>query len=98
MKIVGIGGTLRDGSSTERLVAAVLEACASMGAQTQMFGGSALKALPLFNPESAERTVGERALVDAVRAADAVVIGSPGYHGGVSGLVKNAIDLLEDLE
>ncbi len=97
MKIVGIGGTLRDGSSTERLVAAVLDACASMGAQTQMFGGSTLKALPHFNPESAERTTGERALVDAVRDADAVVIGSPGYHGGVSGLVKNAIDLLEDL-
>lgn len=97
MKIVGIGGTLRDGSSTERLVAAVLAACASMGAQTQMFGGSALKALPHFNPESPERTEGERALVEAVRTADAVVIGSPGYHGGVSGLVKNAIDLLEDL-
>lgn len=32
----------------------------------------------------------------AVREADALVIGSPGYHGGVSGLVKNAIDLLED--
>jgi FMN reductase len=40
MKIVGIGGTLRDGSSTERLVAAVLAACASMGAQTQMFGAA----------------------------------------------------------
>jgi FMN reductase len=26
-----------------------------------------------------------------------LVIGSPAYHGGVSGLVKNAIDLLEDL-
>jgi FMN reductase len=26
-----------------------------------------------------------------------VIFASPGYHGGVSGLVKNAIDLLEDL-
>lgn len=25
------------------------------------------------------------------------MIGSPCYHGGISGLVKNAIDLLEDL-
>jgi len=97
LKVVGIGGTLRDGSSTERLVAAVLAACADQGAQTQLFGGSALKALPHFNPESPERTEGERALVEAVRTADAIVIGSPGYHGGVSGLVKNAIDLLEDL-
>ena len=28
--------------------------------------------------------------------SDGLVIGSPGYHGGVSGVVKNAIDLLED--
>jgi FMN reductase len=32
-----------------------------------------------------------------VRRCDGLVIGTPGYHGGVSGLVKNAIDLLEDL-
>ncbi|WP_235486927.1 NAD(P)H-dependent oxidoreductase, partial [Frankia sp. AvcI1] len=27
----------------------------------------------------------------------AVVIATPGYHGGMSGLVKNALDYLEDL-
>jgi FMN reductase len=26
-----------------------------------------------------------------------LIVASPGYHGGVSGLVKNALDLLEDL-
>ena len=33
----------------------------------------------------------------ALRDADAVVVGSPGYHGAVSGLVKNALDYIEDL-
>ncbi|BEV01816.1 NADPH-dependent FMN reductase [Novosphingobium olei] len=97
MKVVGIGGTLRDGSSTERLLGAVLAACARKGAQTQLFGGSTLAALPHFDPQAGERTQAEARLVEAVRACDALVIGSPGYHGGVSGLVKNAIDLLEDL-
>ena len=97
MKVVGIGGTLREGSSTERLIGAVLDACARQGAQTELFGGAILRTLPHFNPESPERTAAERQLVDAVRTCDALVIGSPGYHGGVSGLVKNAIDLLEDL-
>ena len=35
--------------------------------------------------------------VDAVRRADSVVIATPGYHGGMSGLVKNALDHLEGL-
>jgi FMN reductase len=32
-----------------------------------------------------------------VRRADGIVIASPGYHGGVSGLVKNALDWVEEL-
>jgi FMN reductase len=96
-RVVGIGGTLRSGSSSELLVRAVLAACARRGAETRMFDGPALAALPHFNAESPERDDAERALVEAVRASDAIVIGSPGYHGGVSGLVKNAIDLLEDI-
>ena len=36
-------------------------------------------------------------LVADVRRADAVVIGSPAYHGSLSGVVKNALDHLEAL-
>ena len=45
----------------------------------------------------ADRTDKAAAMVTALRDADAVVVGSPGYHGGVSGLVKNALDYIEDL-
>lgn len=95
-RIVGIGGTVRANSSSELLVRAVLRECAALGAETMMFDGPSLARLPHFNPEAQVRTEEERALVDAVRGADGIVIGSPGYHGGVSGVVKNAIDLLED--
>jgi len=37
-----------------------------------------------------------RDLVAAIRAADGLIISSPGYHGSISGLVKNAIDYLEE--
>jgi FMN reductase len=94
--IVGIGGTTRNGSSSEKLTAAVLTATEQLGASTMMFGGSKLAELPHFAPESPGRTPAQRELVEAVRAADGLVIGTPGYHGGISGLVKNAIDLLED--
>ncbi|HEX8446917.1 MAG TPA: NADPH-dependent FMN reductase [Sphingomonas sp.] len=96
-QIVGIGGTTRPGSSGERMVRAVLAACARKGAATQMFGGTELAGLPHFAPENPDRTEAQRSFVEAVRACDGLVIGTPGYHGGVSGLVKNAIDLLEDL-
>ncbi len=94
--IVGIGGTTRAGSTTERLVASVLSGCAAMGATTRMFGGEALLALPHYVPEAVDRSPEQRAFVDAVRAADGFVLGTPGYHGSVSALVKNAIDLIDD--
>lgn len=95
--IVGIGGTPRAGSSGERLARAVLKACEDRGAVTRLFSGTELEALPHFSPEVATRTPEQMSLVEAVRQADGLVIASPGYHGGMSGLVKNAIDLLEDL-
>lgn len=96
-RIVGIGGTTRPGSSGEKMVRAMLDACAAKGATTQLFGGPELAELPHFAPEKPERSDAQRAFVEAVRMADGLVIGTPGYHGGISGLVKNAIDLLEDL-
>jgi FMN reductase len=94
--IVGFGGTTRPGSSGERLVAAVLAQTEAMGARTRLFGGAALAALPHFAPENPARSAEQEEFVNAVRESDGLVIGTPGYHGGVSGLVKNAIDLLED--
>lgn len=94
--IVGIGGTTRPGSSSERLLQEVLSRCATLGAETRMFSGAALAALPHYSPHLPERCDGERELVEAVRAADGVIISSPGYHAGVSALVKNALDLLDD--
>jgi FMN reductase len=94
--IVGIGGTTRPGSSTESALRTALRFAEEMGARTQLFGGEALSTLDVYSPEQRERSPAQRAIVEAVRRADAVIFASPGYHGGVSGLVKNAIDLLED--
>ncbi|CAB3756950.1 NADPH-dependent FMN reductase [Paraburkholderia humisilvae] len=95
--VVGIGGTTRAASSTERALAFALRGAQEAGAQTLLFGGAFLHRLPHYAPESVERTDEQRELIEAVRNADALVIATPGYHGGVSGLVKNALDTLEDL-
>jgi FMN reductase len=63
--LIGIGGTTRPGSSTERALAAALAHARTLGAQTQLFGGAELAALPPFNPEVTTRTPQETAFVDA---------------------------------
>ena len=96
--IVGFGGTTRAASTSERLVGAVLAEAEHLGAQTRLFGGLALAALPHYAPEKPGRSPEQLAFLDAVRHADALVIATPAYHGGMSGLVKNAIDLIADLQ
>lgn len=95
--IVGIGGATRPDSKTERALTAALAVAAGMGCETRLFGGADLAAIPIYDPENDACTDARAALVEAVRRADGVIIASPGYHGSISGLVKNAIDGLEDL-
>ncbi len=95
--IVGIGGTTRPDSGTERALVAALASAAAHGAQTRLFSGADLAALPIYDPSDDACTDARRDLVEAVRTCDGVIIASPGYHGSISGLVKNALDGLEDL-
>jgi FMN reductase len=94
--IVGLGGTEREGSVTEACVRAALHAAELRGAHVELFGAGALD-LPMFKPTVSHRESRVVTLVEAIRECDGLVLGSPAYHGGLSGLVKNALDYLEDL-
>ncbi len=94
--VVGVGGTLRPNSSTERALRHCLDAVEQLGGRTRLYSGADIN-LPMYNPHDPARTPPAIALIDALREADAVVVGSPGYHGGISGLVKNALDYIEDM-
>jgi FMN reductase len=96
MLIVGLGGTTRVDSSSERAVQFVLAAAAGRGAETLHFGAADLD-LPMYAPERPERTPQTLRLVEAIAGADGLVVCSPAYHGGISGLIKNALDYVEDL-
>jgi FMN reductase len=93
--IVGIGGTIRENSSSERALRLALDAVRELGARTDIFSAQELD-LPMYAP-GAPRSERAEHFVEAVRRADGIIIASPGYHGGVSGLVKNAIDWVEEL-
>jgi FMN reductase len=94
--IVGLGGTVRASSSSERALRKALEAAEAAGARTQLFDGPFLAGLPIYNP-SDPHCDGAIEFLAAVRDCDGVLVSSPGYHGSISGLVKNALDTLEGL-
>ena len=95
--IVGIGGTVRPGSSSETALVKALAAAEAAGARTEIFGGAFLAALPHYDPRCSADNADQARLVATVRQADGLIVSSPGYHGSISGLVKNALDCLEDL-
>ena len=73
-----------------------LDAAAAAGARTLLLGAADLD-LPMYAPHVSERAPAARRLVGELARADGVVIASPGYHGAPSGLIKNALDYVEDL-
>lgn len=94
--IVGIGGTAAANSSTEKALTIALAAAERAGATVRLFDGPTLASLPHYLTETSSQSREGRELIEAVRAADGVILASPGYHGSISGLVKNAIDYLEE--
>jgi FMN reductase len=93
--ILGLGGTLRTGSSSELALRHALAAVERAGARTRLITAVEMD-LPMYNPD---RPIAAAAadLIDAARRADGLVVATPGYHGGMSGLVKNALDYLQEL-
>ncbi len=94
--IVGLGGTTRPGSTSERALQAALARAAAQGCETLLLGGAQMPT-EIFDPTRPERSASALLLVDALRRADGLIIATPSYHGGISGLVKNALDFTEDL-
>lgn len=94
-RVVGIGGSVDAHSQSDRVLRAVLSRTLELGADVELFTGLDLD-LPPYHT-GAVLPAGATGYMAAIRRADAVVISSPGYHGTVSGLVKNALDYLEEL-
>ena len=74
-----------------------MEAAERAGARTCLLSGVFLSKLPIYDPATAGESAELSELLGSVRGADGVLIATPGYHGSVSGLIKNAIDGLEGL-
>lgn len=94
--IVGLGGTLRPQSSSERALDEALAAAAALGVRTERFSAAEID-LPMYDPTRGDLDPRAERLLAAVAGADGIIVATPGYHGGISGLVKNALDYTEEL-
>lgn len=90
MKLLGVSGSLREASFNSALLR-VAQDLAPEGVEIEIFR---LHDLPLFNQDVEDQGDPEPVArwKDAIRAADGVLFACPEYNGGVTGVLKNAVD------
>jgi FMN reductase len=94
VRIVGIGGSLRPNSYTQLALQVAMERVETLGAEIEIIDLRQLQ-LPFCNgaKEYLEYPDVKR-LQHTVSNADGLILATPEYHGGVSGVLKNALDLM----
>lgn len=94
--VLGIGGSMRQGSLTRQALEIALRGAATVGAHTDLLDLRQFP-LPLYDDRAEIDSYPENVstLLDKVRWADGLILGTPVYHGILSGALKNALDFLE---
>jgi FMN reductase len=101
--ILGIGGSLRTGSTATLALHIALKAAQEAGVHTRLLD-LANFSLPLFDGTysldgyTPEERQAIEALLDATRQARGFIFASPTYHNTISGSLKNALDFMELLK
>ncbi len=88
--VLAVSGSLREESYTRTALRYVLAAAAEAGADTALLDLREYD-LPVYDPDADEQG-DEIEVKRRVRAADAVALGTPVYHGSYSGALKNFHD------
>jgi FMN reductase len=98
LHVVGIGGTLREGSRGLLALEEALRVAEEAGATTELLDLRELD-LPMYEPGKPLEEYGEkvRELVEAMRGANALLWSTAAYHGTLAGLTKNALDFAQFL-
>ena len=95
IRVVGICGSLREESHTRTAVRIALDGAGRLGADTSLIDLRDYE-LPLCDGREDENTYsdGVHRLRREVGTASGLILGTPEYHGGLSGVLKNAMDLM----
>ncbi len=95
MKILAVAGSLNEQSTTHAAVGIVAEAARKAGAEVEIFD-LRKHPLPIYDCRSDETTYPEtvKMFKEKMLEADGFILGSPEYHGSISGVLKNALDFI----
>ncbi|MEM8720072.1 MAG: NADPH-dependent FMN reductase [Cyanobacteria bacterium P01_G01_bin.39] len=94
VKIVGITGSLRPDSYSAIALQQAISRVGALGAETEILDLREMK-LPFCNGGSEYPDYPDvEVLREKVKTADGLILATPEYHGSVSGVIKNALDLM----
>lgn len=94
VKIVGIAGSLRPDSYSQMALEVAAEKVQKLGAEVEILDLRKLKLPFCDGGDDYPDYPDVRRLQDAFNSADGMMLVSPEYHGSISGVLKNALDLM----
>jgi NAD(P)H-dependent FMN reductase len=91
LKVLGVGSSLRKGSSSTTALSIALDFVKKQGSETRLFDLRETQ-LPLYDPAESQSNVEIKKIQDDVDWSDALILSTPDYHGSMSGVMKNFLD------
>src|SRR6266568_5040658 len=91
LQVLAVAGSLHRRSATRAVVLHVAKRLKAEGCIVDVLDFET-EPLPLYNPDTAYHAPGFDALQTRVERADVYVLGTPDYHGSISGAMKNFLD------
>ena len=91
LQVIAVVGSLNRQSVTRIVVQEAVEKLRARGGVVDVLDLS-LEPLALFNTDTAYESEAYRALRPRVERADVFLLGTPDYHGSMSGAIKNFLD------
>jgi FMN reductase len=91
LRVLAVVGSLQQGSVTRVVVHHVAHRMREAGCDVDVLD-FLKEPLALYNPDTAHDLPGYAELQSRVDRADVVLLGTPDYHGGLSGAMKNFLD------
>ena len=94
VKLVGIAGSLREGSYSHQALAIAARTAQALGAEVTILDLRQLNLPFCDGTQDYEDYPDVAVLRQTVEDADGLILVTPEYHGSVSGVLKNALDLM----